>query len=89
MTTYPVSVSSRTPVKASSLIKACAREVQRGLAFVFAFTISYLSVLGLASFTIAGFLVSPILGFVVLGVCLLILHKAVTAEESKRKGAQR
>jgi hypothetical protein len=51
--------------------------LKRGAVFVLSLTVSYLSVLGLGSFVVAGFLLHPVAGFVVLGTCLLILHKAI------------
>lgn len=51
--------------------------LNRSKTFAVSLVVSYLGALGLLSFTVAGFLANRIIGFIVLGVCLLILDKAV------------
>lgn len=54
--------------------------IQKTKVFLVSLVVSYLGVLGLLSFVVAGFLLNRIIGFVVLGVVLLILDKAVKRE---------
>lgn len=50
--------------------------------YIVSFISSYLGVLGMICFAVAGFLLNVIVGFVVLGVVLLIMDKAVKHEAS-------
>lgn len=76
MTTYPVSKPS-WPLKAADVL---GKTMVAAKPFVTSLVVSYLGALGLLSFVVAGFIASKLIGFIVLGVCLLVLDKAVKRE---------
>lgn len=87
MTTYPahtLPVSKGPTLKqiADKVLPAAKVGIMATYAFVTSLVSSILGVLGLGSFVVAAFLVNPIVGFVVLGISLLVLDKAVKRERA-------
>ena len=82
----PPNASSTNQDRLADKVAAAARVTKftfgKSVSFVVSLLTSILGVLGLASFTVAGFLLNTIVGFVVLGFVLLLLDKAVRRERT-------
>lgn len=89
MTTYTPShpqqlADNHWSARAAKLIAQTPTATKATIAFVTSLVASVLGVLGLAAFVVAGFIVCNVLGFVVLGVVLLLLDKAAKSNADSR-----